>query len=129
MEILLRTALLAWLAGDATLAAAINGFVEEAPARASLPFLAIAASASGDWSTKTETGREVRISLQLTARGDAPDTAADLVAAIEARLATLPRAQSAFRIVSQVFLRARVQQTAPERRSALLEYRFRLIAA
>ena len=129
MEMPLRAALLAWLAADPVLAAGLNAVVEEASSRTSLPWLAIAASASTDWSCKTAPGREVRVALELHCRGDAPDTAADLVAAIEARIETLPRTQPAFHVATIQFLRARAEQRGESRRAVLLEYRFRLLAA
>lgn len=128
MEILLRTALIGWLAEDPALAAALNAITEEAPARASLPWLAIAASASTDWSTKTAPGREVRVALELHCRGDQPDTAAGLVAAIERRIEQMPRGQPGFTIATTGFLRARAEQRAESRRAILIEYRFRLLA-
>lgn len=128
METALRAALLAWLASDTALAGQLNSVTEEAPSRAALPWLAIAASASADWSAKDRIGREVRIALELHCRGDRPDSAAQLVSAIEARIAALPAVQSAYRVVSQTFLRARAEQRAANTRAILIEYRFRLMA-
>ena len=128
MEIALRAALIGWLAADPALSATLNAIAEEAPLRASLPWLAIAASASADWSCKTHPGREVRIAVELHRRGDRPGSAGDLVAAIESRIAALPRAQAGFAVVTCQFLRARVQQRGESRRAILLEYRFRLLA-
>jgi len=128
MEIQLRAALLDWLAGDAGLAGAITQFVEEVPRRVSLPWLGIVASASGDWGTKTERGREVRVALELHCRGDRPGDAGDLVAAIERRIEAFPRAQAGFAVASVRFLRARAEQRDAASRAVLLEYRFRLIS-
>lgn len=128
MEIALRAALVDWLADDPALSGQLNAVVEEAPSRTSLPWLALAASASTDWSCKTASGREVRIALELHCRGDAPDAAADLVAAIEARIESLPRAQTGFAIATIRFLRARAEQRGQNRRTVLLEYRIRLLA-
>lgn len=128
MEIALRAALLQWLSADPTLSGALNAIAEEAPSRASLPWLAIAASASTDWSCKTATGREVRVALELHCRGDTPDAAADLVSAIEARIQSLPRAQPGFTVTTIQFLRARAERRGESRRAVLLEYRFRLLA-
>jgi len=128
MEIALRAALLDWLAADPTLAGELNAIVEEAPARTSLPWLAIAASASTDWSCKTTPGREVRVAFELHCRGDMPDTAASLLAMIEARVESLPRGQSGFYVASTRFLRARAEQRGESRRALLLEFAFRLLA-
>ncbi len=129
MEIALRAALVDWLASDPALAEQLNSVTEEAPARPALPWLAIATSASADWSMKDRTGREVRIALELHCRGNRPDTAVALVAAIEARIATLPRTQSGFDVITAQFLRARSEQRAGNVRSILFEYRFRVLAA
>jgi hypothetical protein len=127
MEVPLRAALIAWLRADPALAA-LNAVCEEAPSRTSLPWLAIAASTSADWSCKTHAGREVRVALELHCRGDTPDVAADLVAAIEARVESLPRDQAGFAVVTARFLRARAEQRGESRRAILIEYRFRLMA-
>ncbi len=128
MEIALRTALIGWLASDTLLAAQLNAVLEETPSRTAMPWLAIAASASADWSAKDRTGREVRVALELHCRGDRPDAAADLVSAIEARIANLPAVQSGFRLVTTQFLRARAEQRGANTRAILLEYRFRVMA-
>jgi hypothetical protein len=129
MEIALRAALLGWLRADPILALQLNAIAEEAPARTALPWLALAASASTDWSTKSGAGREVRVALELHCRGDTSEAAATLVSAIEARIDSLPRAQAGFAIASHRFLRARAEQRAESRRAVLLEYAFRLLSA
>jgi hypothetical protein len=129
MEIPLRAALIAWLAADTALAAQLNAITEEAPSRTSLPWLALAASASTDWSCKDVAGREIRIAVELHCRGDQPDAAASLVSAIENRIASLPRNQSGFAIATTQFLRARAEQRGANSRAILLEYRFRVLSA
>lgn len=127
MEIALRAALIDWLRADPALAA-LNAVVEEAPVRTALPWLAIAASASTDWSAKDCTGREVRIALELHCRGDRADTAGATTSAIEGRIAALPSVQPGFRIVTASFLRARAEQRAGNTRAVLIEYRFRALS-
>jgi len=128
MEIELRAALIDWLNADPLLADRLNAVVEEAPSRVSPPWLAIAASASGDWSTKDRRGREVRIAFELHCRGDDPETAFDTMLAIEERIEALPSPQAGFAIASLVYLRGRIEQRPGNRRAVLLEYRFRLLA-
>ena len=128
MEIPLRAALLAWLAADPVLAAQLNAVTEEAPSRTALPWLAVAASASADWSAKDVTGREVRVALELHCRGDQPGAAAALVAAIETRIAALPSVQAGLQVVTVTFLRARAEMRSANTRAVLLEYRFRVLA-
>lgn len=131
METAFRAVLLAWLAADVALASALNAIVEEAPLRAALPWLALTASASTDWSTKDANGREVRVALELNYRGDDPLADSGLIAAIERRVESLPADQSAtgFRVVSLLFLRARAEQRGEALRALRLEYRARLLAA
>jgi len=128
METLLRPALIEWLRADPALAAELNIVAEEAPVRASLPWLGIAASASADWSIKGAAGREVRVALEFHYRGDDPATGVAVAQAIEDRIESLPRTQSGFDVVSIVFLRSRVEQRPGNARAALFEYRFRLLA-
>lgn len=128
METALRAALVAWLATDPALASQINAVTEEAPSRTSPPWLAIAASASADWGCKTNAGREVRVALELHCRGDTPDAGSAIIAAIEARIEALPRAQTGFAIAAIRFLRGRAEQRGESTRAILIEYRFRLLA-
>ena len=128
MEIPLRAALIGWLQADPALATQLNSVAEEAPSRTALPWLAVASSASADWSAKDRLGREVRLALELHCRGDRPDSASSLVAAIERRIGELPSAQPGFRIVTSQFLRARAEQRGANTRAILIEYRFRLLA-
>ncbi len=128
METLLRAALIDWLRGDPALSTNLNAIVEEAPARATAPWLGLVASSSADWSTKDRTGREVRVALELHFRGDEPTTGSDLTVALENRVRALPHEQAGFAIVTATFLRARVERRAANTRAALLEYRFLLLA-
>ncbi len=128
METLLRAALIDWLRADAALMSGLNQVAEEAPLRAAAPWLGLVASASTDWSTKTEKGREVRIALELHLRRDEPAAGALLVQAIEERIEDFPRAQAGFYVASATFLRARAEQRPANMRAMLIEYRFRLLA-
>ena len=127
MENDLRAALIAWLRADPALAG-INTIEEEAPLSASPPWLGIAASASADWGTKDRAGRETRIALELETRADAADADAALLGAIERRVLGLPPFQPGFELASIRFLRSRSEARADNRRGALIEYRFRILA-
>ena len=129
METLVRAALMAWLAESTGLAEMLSSISEEKPARPTLPWLAIAASSAVDWSTKTDTGAEVRVSLQLACRGDLPGDAAALVAALDAAVMAMPAAQAGFAIVSVRFVKSRSAQTGPTARAVTVDYRFRVLAA
>ena len=128
MEVDLRAALIAWLRADAVLANLLNAVTEEAPPRVAPPWLGIAASASGDWSTKDRAGREVMIALEIHCRGDDPGTAGAVTRAVEARIEALPRGQEGFAVTTVRFVRARAEQRRRNVRAVLLEYRFRILA-
>lgn len=129
MEHTLRAALLDWLRTAPAPLDALTAIEEEAPPRATAPWLAIAASASVDWSTKTQAGREVRIALELHSRGDDPAADAALADAVAARIEALPTAQAGFAVVSTQFLRARTERRPANTRATLIEYRFRCLAS
>jgi hypothetical protein len=128
METQFRRDLLAWLAADAELSAGLNAIAEEAPVAASPPWLGIAASASADWGAKGAPGREIRVALELVCREDEPEAVAALTDALERRLATMPAAQAAYRVVVTQFLRSRAERRAGNLRAVLTEYRFLLLA-
>ncbi len=130
MELAFRAVVVAWLAADATLAEGLNAIVEEAPIKTALPWLALTASASTDWSTKSGRGREIRVALELNYRGYEQLAEAGLISAIETRMESLPADQSAagFQIASLTFLKARAEQRGEALRSLVLEYRARVLA-
>lgn len=128
MENELRAALISWLRSDPALAA-INSIEEEAPLRASPPWLGIAASAAIDWGSKDRPGRELRIALELETRTDLTAADAPLLGTIERRVLALPPFQPDFEIASIRFLRSRSEARDDNRRAALLEFRFRLFAS
>lgn len=131
MELAFRAVVMAWLAADTALAAGLNAIVEEAPLRTALPWLALTASASTDWSTKSGRGREIRVALELNYRGYEQLAEAGLISAIEARMESLPADQSAagFQIASLNFTKARAEQRGEALRVLVLEYRARVLAA
>lgn len=128
MENDLRAALIAWLRADPALSA-INGIEEEAPLSVTPPWLGIAASAGIDWGTKDRAGREIRIALELESYTDATAGDASLLSAIERRVLGLPPFHPSFELASIRFLRSRGEARSDNRRAALLEYRFRILAS
>ena len=127
METAFRSILLAWLRADTLLSDLVNAIEEETPVAASPPHIAIAASASTDWSSKTHAGREIRLALELVGRGDDPAETGVLASRIEQRIATLAPEHAGFRIVLTQFLRSRVERRRRGLRAVLLEYRFKIL--
>lgn len=124
METQLRADVIGWLRDDPVISAAVNLVDEAGTGKAAMPWLAVVASASADWSSKTHTGREIRIALELRHRGDVPGDAAHLLRRIEGRLETLPADQAGYRIANARFLRARTERGTDNGRTSLIEYRF-----
>mgnify|MGYP000250481378 CR=1 FL=1 len=127
MESRFRRDLVSWLAADAVLAAGLNAVAEESPLSAPPPWLGIAASASADWGAKGAPGREVRVALELVARGDDAEAIAALSEALEQRVAAMPAAQSGYRLAVTQFLRGRAERRADNIRAVLSEWRFLLL--
>jgi hypothetical protein len=128
MESRLRRDLLGWLASDPVLAAGLNAVSEESPVAAQPPWLGIAATASADWGAKDAPGREVRVALELMLRDDDAEAIADITDALERRVATMPAAQSGYRLAVTQFLRSRAERRAGNVRAVLTEWRFLLLA-
>lgn len=128
MELRFRRDLIAWLAADPELAAALNAVAEESPISAPPPWLGLAASAGAAWGAKDAPGRDIRVALELTCRSDDPEGAAALAEEIERRMATLPAAQAGYRVSVSQFLRSRAERRPGNIRAVLLEYRFLCLA-
>ncbi|NCP19358.1 MAG: DUF3168 domain-containing protein [Erythrobacter sp.] len=127
METQLCAALIEHLRADPAIASALNIVAEAEIERASTPWLALVASASADWSTKTCAGREVRVAVELRLHGDDPAIGGDLAKRVDARALALPAAQIGFRVVSATFLRGRAERRPRNARAILREYRFRIL--
>jgi hypothetical protein len=128
MESRFRRDLLSWLAADTVLSAGLNALSEESPLTAPPPWLGLAASASAEWGAKGAPGREVRVALELVLRDDSAAAIAELTDALERRVATMPAAQSGYRVVMTQFLRSRAERRAGNLQAVLTEYRFLLLA-
>ena len=128
MELLLRAALLDWLAADPDLAEAFHSIAEDPPAAAAPPWIALAASAAADWGAKERRGAEVRVALEVHQRGDTPADLAAPVEALHRRIADFPFAHDGFELASLRFLRSRHERRERIVRATLIEYRFRIFA-
>lgn len=96
-----------WLAGDAALLAQVNGVFHRSPARIAAPYVVLEDVLATDWSTKDRPGREVRLAFAIRDGSDDAGPAAAITAALEARLAAMPRTGGGYRLVSLLPLRSR----------------------
>lgn len=110
------------------LLAGLAGVYDGPPPRAALPYASFGPGAATDWSTKTETGREVRLAINLWDDGETPARLAELCAAAQAAVARIGPDLEGWRIVSLVFLRTTTVRSATGPWAALVEFRVRVLA-
>lgn len=96
-----------WLAGDPTLLAQVNGVFHRMPARIAAPFVVLDDVLATDWSTKDRPGREARLAFIVRDGSDDAQPVAAIAAALEARIAVMPRSGDGYRLVSLTPLRSR----------------------
>jgi hypothetical protein len=107
--------------------AALTGIYDGPPADAAFPYCAVSDGTTTDWSTKTEQGREHRLSIALWDDGVQPGRLHALLAASEEVIAALPRDLAGQRIVSLAFLRSRVVRDAAGPWVARSDWRVRTV--
>lgn len=116
----------AWLAGDPALMARVNGVFHRMPARIAAPYVVLDDVLATDWSTKDRQGREARLAFVVRDGSDDAAPVADIAAAMETRLAAMPRSGTRYRLISLAPLRSRTSRI-----DALwlvtLDYRARLL--
>lgn len=123
-----RAAMIDALAGDATLAAALNLVIDGATAQQTPPYVAIGEALSTDWSTKDRAGRELRLALSIVDLAEAPARLAGLATAAEKAIETMPRAIDGWQVAGIALLQSRLLNDAPGRWRALIDYRVRVLA-
>jgi hypothetical protein len=111
-----------------TLFAGVAPIYDGAPPRAPFPYIVISDSPVTDWSTKTQTGREIRLALTIWDDGEVAENLRSLMITAEAAMDTFPRNLPSWRVASLIFLRSLVSRTPDQPSAALLEYRVRLLA-
>ncbi len=124
---ILQAAAVAALEAHPVLSAALTGVYDGPPPRAAFPYIAIADGISTDWSTKTASGREIRLALTVWDDGEEASRLLDLMAHVEDAIAALPRDLPGWRIASLMFLRAMVVRDAAGPWAGLVEHRVRML--
>lgn len=123
-----EAALVAAAEGHAGLSATINGVFVGRPARATAPWIEIGETIGGDWSSKTERGRELRVALTVRDEGESAARLHGVMRDVEAAVEAMPRALDGWRVASLVFLRSRVGRDAAGAWVGVVEYRVRVMA-
>jgi hypothetical protein len=123
----LQTAMVTALQAHPALAATLTGVYDGPPPRAAFPYISVSDGLVSDWSTKTETGREVRLAVTVWDDGDAASRLHDLMGHAEDAIAALPNEIGGWRVASVVFLRSLVARDPQGPWAGLLEYRVRVL--
>ncbi len=106
----------------------IAGVFDGVPPRAPFPYIAVSDGLVSDWSTKTETGRDIRLAITVWDDGEEATRLHDLMGHAEEALAAIPRTLPGWHVASNVFLRSFVARDPAGPWAGLLEQRVRVIA-
>lgn len=125
------------MAGEALIAATrealaavaeLNGCYEGRPLQAAVPYATVEADVERDWSHKSGSGREVRLTIVLHDGGERPTRLRTLSEAAQAALGPVGGGAGGWRIVSFVFVRSRLVAESERRWACAIEYRARMLA-
>lgn len=106
----------------------LTGIYDGPPVRAAYPYVSVADGLSQDWSTKTETGREIRLAITVWDDGEAATRLLNLMGHAEEAIAGMARDIPGWRVASNVFLRSFVARDPAGPWAGLVEYRVRVMA-
>lgn len=104
----------------------LTGVYDSPPARAPFPYVVISTTSATDWSTKTETGREIRLGLTIWDAGEQTARLQTLMAEVEAAMANLPRNLDGWRIISLTLGRSLIARDPSGPWAGLIDHRIRL---
>lgn len=124
----LHEAVIAALQASVPIMAAVSGVYDGPPPRAAFPYIVIGDGTQSDWSTKTATGREIRLTLTIWDDGEQPARLHTLMHQLEDIVATLPRGLDGWHIASITFLRAMVVRDPAGPWAGLVDHRVRMMA-
>jgi hypothetical protein len=110
------------------LALALTGVFDGPPPRAAYPYIAVGDGLSSDWSTKTASGREIRLALSVWDDGEEVARLHNLMGHAEEAIAAMARDLLGWRIASNVFLRSFIARDPAGPWAGLVEHRIRVMA-
>jgi Protein of unknown function (DUF3168) len=123
----LQEAAVSALEAHPVLSTELSGVYEGPPPRAAFPYMSVADGLISDWSTKTATGREIRLALTVWDDGEEASRLSSLMGHVEDAIAAMPRDLPGWRIVSCTFLRSMVLRDAAGPWAGLVEHRVRML--
>ncbi len=126
--IAVQTAAIAALEAHPGLADTLTGVFDGVPPLASFPYISVSDGLVTDWSTKTATGREIRLALTVWDDGEEATRLHHLMGHVEDAIAAMARNLPGWRVASNVFLRSLIARDPAGPWAGLLEHRVRIIA-
>jgi hypothetical protein len=125
---IVQSALVAALQAHPVLAEELSAVYDGPPPRAAFPYVSIGDGLSSDWSTKTATGREIRIGLTVWDDGESATRLHQLMGHLEDAVSALPRDLPGWRIASCLFLRSIIARNPAGAWAGVVDYRIRVMA-
>lgn len=123
-----QEAVVAALEASVPVMASVSGVYDGPPPRAAFPYISIGGGPNGDWSTKTEPGREIRVALTVWDDGEAPARLHGLMHHVEEAVAGIARDLDGWRVASVAFVRSMVVRDPAGPWAGLVEHRVRVMA-
>jgi len=109
------------------ISAMATGVFDGPPPGQPLPYLVIGDGETGDWSTKTSAGREVRLVIGIIDDGERPARLHGLLGDSEDAVTGMTRSIDGWRVASIVLLRSRIVRAATGRWLGSAEFRIRMM--
>jgi hypothetical protein len=122
-----QIAAVASLEAHPALATELSGVYDGVPPRAVYPYISVSGGNCGDWSTKTELGREVRLSLTIWDDDQDSSHLQSLMGHAQDALAAMARTLPGWRVASNIFIRSLIARDPAGPWSGLIEQRVRVL--
>jgi hypothetical protein len=123
-----QTAAVTALETHPVLSQMLSGVFDGPPPRAAYPYISVTDSLSSDWSTKTATGREIRLAVTIWDDGEEASRLHNLMGHAEEAIAAMARDLPGWHVASNVFLRSMVARDAAGPWAGLVEHRIRILS-
>lgn len=115
------------LRNSASLMGEVSGVYDGPPPRAAFPYVALSDGTASDWSTKTASGREIRVALTIWDDGEEPARLYRLMQLVEEAVAQMARDLDGWRVASLAFVRSTVVRDPAGPWAGLVEHRVRIL--
>jgi hypothetical protein len=122
-----QAAAVAALEAHPALAQSLSGVFDGPPVRATYPYISVSEGLVTDWSTKTETGREIRLALTVWDDGEEPARLHNIMGHVEEAIAAMSEDLAGWRVTSNVFLRSLIARDPAGPWAGLVEHRIRIL--